>query len=90
LDFENFVSLIFKELIIELKVKIDYNQILGLIHQLPRKEIEKLAFTLQSEVSSKKSHYTIREMILKAPTWSGSDFNNYQEARNHIDKSRIA
>jgi hypothetical protein len=74
----------------ELKIKIDYNQILGLIHQLPEGEMEKLAITLQSEISSKKSSKPIQELILKAPTWSDSDFNNYQEARNYTNKSRIA
>jgi hypothetical protein len=29
-------------------------------------------------------------MILKAPTWSESDLNDYNETRNHINKSRIA
>ena len=74
----------------ELKLNIDYNQILGLIHQLPEREIKKLVITLQTEISSKKSSDTIRELILKAPTWSDSDFNAFQEARNYINKSRIA
>ena len=74
----------------ELRIDVDYNQILRLIHQLPKKEIEKLANTLQTEMTSKKSSKAIQKMILKAPTWSDSDFNDYNEARNHINKSRIA
>jgi len=74
----------------ELKLNIDYNQILGLIHQLPEREIKKLATTLQSEIFLKKSSKTIQELILKAPTWSDSDFNAFQESRNYINKSRIA
>ncbi len=74
----------------ELRINLDYNQILGLIHQLPVNEIEKLAIALQSEVSSKKQSRSIQELILKAPTWSDADFKDYQEARNHINKSRIA
>ena len=74
----------------ELRLNIDYDQILKLIQQLPDKEIERLAITLQSEVASKKSTTTIHEVALKAPTWSDSDFNDYQEARDHINRSRIA
>lgn len=71
-------------------MKINYNQILELIHQLPENEIEKLAITLQSEISSKKSSESIQELILKAPIWSDSDFEDYKEARNYINKSRLA
>jgi hypothetical protein len=73
----------------ELRIDIDYNQILRLIHQLPQKEIEKLTNTLQTEIASKKSSKAIQKMILNAPTWSDSDLNDYNEARNHINKSRI-
>ncbi|RKY54369.1 MAG: hypothetical protein DRP93_05175 [Candidatus Neomarinimicrobiota bacterium] len=74
----------------ELTVNVDYEQILGLIYQLPKKEIEKLTITLQSEILSKKSTKSIQELILNAPTWSDPEFDNYQKARNHIEKSRIA
>ena len=74
----------------ELRIDVDYNQILRLIHQLPKREIEKLTNTLQIEMTSQKSSEAIQKMILEAPTWSDSDFNDYNETRNHINKSRIA
>ena len=74
----------------ELRIDIDYNQILRLIHQLPKSEIEKLTHTLQIEMASQKSSKAIQKMILEAPTWSDSDLNDYNETRNHINKSRIA
>ena len=74
----------------ELRIDVDYNQILRLIHQLPKREIEKLTNTLQTEMTSKKSSKAIQKIILKAPTWSDSDLNDYNETRNHINKSRIA
>jgi hypothetical protein len=74
----------------ELRIDVDYNQILRLIHQLPKREIEKLTNTLQTEMTSKKSSKAIQKMILKDPTWSDSDLNDYNETRNHINKSRIA
>ena len=73
----------------ELKKYIEYDQILKLIHQLPLKEIELLINTLQSEVSSKKL-YKIDELISRAPTWSESDYNEYKEARDLINNSRIS
>ena len=74
----------------ELKIEIEYDQILKLIHQLPKREIERLTNALQSEIEPKKSSETIREIILKAPTWADSDLNEYNEARDHLNKSRIA
>lgn len=74
----------------ELKINIDYNQKLRLIHQLPEKEINKLAVTLNSEITLKKTSQSVQELILKAPTWTDSDFNNYTKARNHFDNSRLA
>ena len=74
----------------ELTINLDYNQILRLIHQLPKSEIEKLTNTLQTEMASTKSPTTLQELILTAPTWSDSDLNDYNEARKHINKSRIA
>ena len=74
----------------ELRIDIDYNQILRLIHQLPKKEIEKLTNTLQTEIATKKPSKAIQKMILKAPTWSDSDLKDYNDARNHLNKSRIA
>lgn len=74
----------------ELKINIEYVQILKLIHQLPKEDIEKLVNTLQSEISVKKSSKKIRELILKAPTWTDSDLNDFQNARDQINTSRIA
>jgi len=74
----------------ELRIDLDYNQILVLIHQLPKKEIERLTNTLQSEIASKKSSDVLQELILSAPTWSDSDFDDFNKVRTHINKSRIA
>jgi len=78
------------EIIMELTIKIEYDQILKLIHQLPKKDIEKLSRTLQKDLTLKKPAENIQELILQSPTWTKSDFNDFQEARNSINKSRIA
>jgi len=74
----------------ELRVDINYNQILSLIRQLPKKDIKKLTNTLQSEIVTDKSTKSIQRLILEAPTWTDSEINDYNNARNHINKSRIA
>jgi hypothetical protein len=74
----------------ELSVNINYNQILRLIRQLPKKDIEKLTRTLQSEISAEESSKTLDQIILQAPTWTDSDFKEYKKVRSHINKSRVA
>lgn len=74
----------------ELKVDINYNQILRLIRQLPKRDIKKLTNILQSEIVADKSSKSLQKLILQAPTWTDSDLNDYSEARIHINKSRIA
>jgi len=74
----------------ELSLDISYNQILRLVRQLPQKEIVKLANALQSEISTEKSVESIQNLILQAPTWTDSDLKDYNQARIHINKSRIA
>lgn len=69
-----------------LRVDIDYNQILRLISHLPKK----LTNTLQSEIAADKSTKSIQKLILQAPTWTDSDFNDYNSARAHTNKSRNA
>ncbi len=65
----------------ELSVNISYNQILRLIRQLPKKDIKKLTYTLQSEIETDKSTISLQNLILQAPTWSDSELNDFNEAR---------
>lgn len=74
----------------ELKINLDYNQILRLIYQLPEKEINKLAVTLNAGITQKKRSQDFPELILKAPTWSDYEFNKYSKARIHFNDSRLA
>lgn len=74
----------------ELKINLDYNQILKLIYQLPENEIKKLVSTLQSDFVSRKKKSSIKELILEGPTWTEHEIEEVQNARNFINKSRIA
>ena len=70
-------------------MKADYKKILKLIRQLPEKVIERLANALQVEISFKKSSKELEELILKAPTWSASNYGEYEKARTQINNSRL-
>jgi hypothetical protein len=74
----------------ELRVDINYNQILRLIRQLPKKDIKRLTNTLQSEIDAEKPTKSLQKLILQAPTWTDSNLYEYNNARIHINKSRIA
>jgi hypothetical protein len=74
----------------ELKINIDYNQILRLIYQLPENEIKRLVSTLQSDFVSRKERSSIKKLLLEGPTWTEQEIAEVQNARNFINKSRIA
>ncbi len=74
----------------ELKINLEFNQILKLIHQLPKKDIERLSITLQSEISATKNSSSLKKIILDAPTWTDAELHDYNEARTHLNQSRIA
>lgn len=75
----------------ELKVNIEYNEILNLIQQMPEKDIQKLADLLKSRVSEiKNSGESIKELLLEAPVWTDEDYNQFKLAHESINKSRIA
>lgn len=74
----------------ELKINLEFNQLLKLIHQLPKKDIERLSVVLQSEISANKSTSSLQKLILDAPTWTDSELQYYNEARTHFNQSRIA
>jgi hypothetical protein len=73
----------------ELKINVDYNEILGLVHQLPEKDKERLATILQTEISSRKPSKFNQKLILEAPIWSEDDYKNFTDERKHFNKSRI-
>jgi hypothetical protein len=74
----------------ELKIKLEFNQLLKLIHQLPKKDIERLSVVLQSEVKASKSSGTLQKLIMDAPTWTDAELHDFNEARTHLNQSRIA
>jgi len=80
----------------ELKMNIGYPQVLELVGQLPEKDIHNLVKYIQNkfEISAKERirpqrHRPIRELILQAPTWTDEEYNDYLEARQHMNQSRL-
>ncbi len=74
----------------ELSINLEFNQLLKLIHQLPKKDIERLSVVLQSEVTASKPVSSLQELILNAPTWTDAELQDYNEVRTHLNQSRIA
>ncbi len=75
----------------ELKLNLNYDQILKLIHQLPQDKFEKLATTLQSELrlQRKASKDKLKKLILAAPTWNDRQLKQFEESRAFINSSRL-
>ena len=75
----------------ELKLNIGYSQVYDLVCQLSETELKRLLnhFQVKYEMLSTKEQKTsIQELILKAPTWTEQEYNNFLEARNYINQSK--
>lgn len=75
----------------ELKLNLEYNQLLRLVQQLSERDKEKLVNRLQSELSFNKTgrKEKLQDLILKAPTWNEEQLLDCKATRNHINKSRL-
>ncbi len=76
----------------ELLLDLSYNQVLRICKQLPRKDIKKLANTLELELKQNEQvdDNSLENLISIAPTWSDSDLNDYNNARLMINNSRLS
>ncbi|MGJ3234688.1 hypothetical protein [Marivirga sp.] len=73
---------------VELNLK--YDDLIKVINQLPQEQMEKLLQSIKAEIKLKNDKKEkLRKFILKAPTWSEKEFSAYEEARNHINKTRL-
>lgn len=73
----------------DLKINIGYQQFLELIGQLPAAELEKLVVAIQHELKSKKEKKQktpLQELLLQAPTWSEKEYQQYLEAKAHLNQ----
>lgn len=79
----------------EVKIHLEFRQILELIYQLPKNDFEKLLKALQNEYKTKtkkqvKQTTELQELILNAPTWTDVEYNNYLQAKEHLNIFRAS
>lgn len=75
-----------------INLNIAYKDLVNIVKQLPVSDLKKLNSTINKEIVVKKQtkRTDLQSLILKFPTWSDAEYENYQTARNHINKSRLA
>ena len=75
----------------ELKLNIDYNQLLNLIKQLPATQIVKLKTELNKKYSKekpKKASSDFRKFLLNGPVMSDKQYSTFVENRERLDQWR--
>ncbi len=65
------------------------DQIIGLVNQLSAKEKEKLLNQIISGANKQGSQHKVKSLILEAPIWSDDDYEDFKEAREHFNSSRL-
>ena len=75
----------------QLNFNIDYKDLVTIVKQLPVSDLRRLNTTITHEIVLKKQpkRTNLQTLILKAPTWTDSQFNDYLSVREHINKSRL-
>jgi len=75
-----------------LNLDIEYKDLITIVKQLPISELKRLNITINNEISLKKqsTKTDMQSLILKAPTWSENEYNEYLSAKEDINKSRLA
>jgi len=76
----------------QLNLKVDFRDIETMLKQLAVTDLKKLNATIRHEIILKKrsKRKDLQNLILKAPTWSDDQYNEYLAAREHFNKSRLA
>jgi hypothetical protein len=77
----------------DLKISIGYHQFLELIAQLPAADLEKLAAAIQQQLKAnqpKKLKTPLQKLLLQAPTWTDQEYQNYLQAKAHLNQFRQA
>jgi len=67
-----------------------YAQIVGLIQKLPKEDVSRLLAHLTAEVNSAGSKEDLLQLLRSAPTWTDVEFEAFQEARDALNRSRLA
>lgn len=75
----------------QLNLNIDYKDLVTIVKQLPVSDLRRLNTTINHEIVLKKhtKRTDLQTLILKAPTWTDSQYNDYLSVREHINQSRL-
>jgi hypothetical protein len=76
----------------QLNLNIGLSEIETILKQLAVSDLKKLNTTIRHEIIKKKrsKRINLQNLILKAPTWSDAQYNEYLAVREHLNKSRLA
>ncbi len=74
-----------------LNLNIEYKDLVTIVKQLPVSDLKKLNSTISHEIVLKKhtNRTGLQSLLLKAPTWTDSQYDDYLATREHINKSRL-
>lgn len=73
----------------ELKLDIDYQQLIGILRQLPKNQLAKILSAIQENpAKSAGGNPQLRSLLLSGPTLSNDQVHHIQEAREAISKWR--
>jgi len=72
----------------ELKLELSYEQLLSFVHQLPLKQKEKLVKEVQKDLKPINDRDNFRELLLNGPTWTDEQYEEFLEARKHLNEFR--
>jgi len=75
----------------QLNLNIYYKDLVTIVKQLPVSDLRRLNTTINHEIVLKKhtKRTDLQTLILKAPTWTDSQYNDYLSVREHINQSRL-
>ncbi len=76
----------------ELRLDIDYNQLLNLIKQLPATQLLKLKTELDendSQEKPKKASSDFQKLLLNGPVMSDEQYNTFTENRERMNQWRL-
>lgn len=76
----------------ELKIKIDYNEILALIKQLPADQLAKLMADIEAKSTKDqpdKSTYTLQKRLLEGPIMKEAQYKQFLVNREYMDRWRM-
>jgi len=75
----------------QLNLNIEYKDLVTIVKQLPVSDLRRLNTTINHEIVLKKNtkRTDLQTLILKAPTWTESQYSDYLSVREHINQSRL-